>query len=330
MISVLGVDIGGTKIAAGPVDRAGTILAPPLVEPSCKESGGAFVSGLEATLRRALSEFRDFSPGVIGLACAGNVDFARGVMVTSPNLPLLEVPLAGLMRDALGMPVTLDNDAKAAMLAEAVCGAAAGLRHVVMLTLGTGIGGGLFLDGRVYRGAWGGAGEMGHTMAQKGGLLCGCGTHGCLEMYASGRALARYAAERAGDREADPEGTLLALRDQGELWGGEVTRLAREGYPGALAAVAELAGWLGVGLVNVSNVFSPEMIVVGGGVAELGGMLLEPATKYMRENAMAPGSDTVRVAPAQLGNDAGLVGAGLSAWRAAGNEAAGAPSPAGG
>jgi glucokinase len=317
LISVLGVDIGGTKVAAGPVDQAGTILAPPLVEPSCTESGDSFVSGLEATVRRALSEFRDFSPGVIGLACAGNVDFARGVMITSPNLPLIEVPLVALMREALGMPVTLDNDAKAAVLAEAVCGAAAGHRHVVMLTLGTGIGGGLFLDGRVYRGAEGGAGELGHTMAQKGGLLCGCGTHGCLEMYASGRALARYAAERAGDREADPEGTLLLLRERGELGGGAVAQLARQGYPGALAAVAELAGWLGVALVNVSNVFCPEMIVVGGGVAELGGMLLEPATKYMRENAMAPGRDTVRVAPAQLGNKAGLVGAGLSAWQAA-------------
>lgn len=329
MISVLGVDIGGTKIAVGPVDQAGTLLAPPLVEPSCTESTATFVRGLEATLRRALGEFREFSPGVIGLACAGNVDFARGVMVTSPNLPLAEVPLAGLMRDALGIPVTLDNDAKAAVLAEAVCGAAAGLRHVVMLTLGTGIGGGLFLDGRVYRGAWGGAGELGHTLALRDGLLCGCGNHGCLEMYASGRALARYAAERAGDREADPEGTLLALQDKGELSGEAVTSLARQGYPGALAAVAELAGWLGIGLVNVSNVFSPEMIVVGGGAAELGGMLLEPATRYMRENAMAPGCDLVRVAPAQLGNEAGLVGAGLSAWQSAGCEAAAAPAPAG-
>lgn len=329
MISVLGVDIGGTKVAAGPVNQEGALLAIPLVEPSCTESTAAFVAGLKATLRRALSEFRDFSPGVIGLACAGNVDFARGVMVTSPNLPLVEVPLAGLMRDELGMPVVLDNDAKAAVLAESVCGAAAGLRHVVMLTLGTGIGGGLFLDGRVYRGAWGGAGELGHTLAQRDGLLCGCGAHGCLEMYASGRALARYAAERAGDREADPEGTLLSLREQGELGGGEVTQLARADYPGALAAVAELAGWLGVGLVSVSNVFSPEVIVVGGGVAELGGRLLEPATKYMRENAMAPGCDMVRVAPARLGNEAGLVGAGLGAWRATGGEAAAAPASAG-
>ncbi len=328
MISVLGVDIGGTKVAVGPVDQAGVLLAPPLVEPSCTESGGVFVSGLEATLRRALSEFGDFSPGVIGLACAGTVDFARGVMVTSPNLPLVEVPLAGLIRDALGLPVVLDNDAQAAVLAEAVCGAGAGLQHVVMLTLGTGVGGGLFLDGHVYRGAGGGAGELGHMVVLKDGLLCGCGGHGCLEMYASGRALKRYAAARAGDREADPEGTLLSLRERGELGGGAVTRLARQGYPGALAAVLEFADWLGVGLVSVCNVFSPEMIVVGGGISELGGLLLEPATEYMRRNAMAPGCETVRVAPAELGNLAGLVGAGLSAWRAVSSEAAQAPSPA--
>jgi glucokinase len=194
---------------------------------------------------------------------------------------------------------------------------------VVLLTIGTGIGGGLFLDGRVYRGARGGAGELGHLVVLPGGLPCHCGTRGCLEMYASGPALVRYASTRAGDQKSDPDGALSALRQRGELTGEEVTLLARRGHPGALGAVEELAGWLGIGLVNVSNVFDPEMIVVGGGVAELGELLLEPARDFMRSNAMAPGRDTVRVAPAQLGNQAGLVGAGLTAWEWEGAHPAG-------
>ncbi len=316
--SVLGVDVGGTKVAAAPVDRTGAMLGEPLVEPSETSSTEAFVSALEATLLRALAEFKEFAPLAVGLACAGTVDAAQGVVNTSPNLPLVEVPLARLLTEGLGVTVVLENDAKAAVWAESVTGVAAGLRHVVLLTLGTGVGGGLLLDGRVYRGAGGGAGELGHIVVQAGGLPCGCGGRGCLEMYASGRALVRYASTRVRDPELDPEGALLALREAGQLTGGAVARLALQGHPGALEAVEQLAGWLGIGLVNVSNALNPEMIVVGGGVGELGELLLGPAREFLRRNAMAPGKDQARVVSAKLGNQAGLVGAGLAAWEALG------------
>lgn len=316
MISMLGVDVGGTKVAAGPVDRAGGLLASPLIEASRATDTASFLAGLEATLRSALAEFAAFGPRAIGLACAGTVDGVRGVVVTSPNLPLREVPLAGILHEALGIPVILENDANAAVLGEAVAGAATGLRHVVMLTLGTGVGGGLFLDGKLFRGANGGAGELGHTIVRADGEPCLCGARGCLEMYASGPALVRYAVARAGDGAMDPGGSLLGLRERGRLTGGAVTRLAQEGHLGALEAVRELAGWLGIGLVNVTNTFNPEMIVVGGGVGELGELLLEPAREVVRRLAISPSRDQVRIASASLGNRAGLVGGGLAAWAA--------------
>lgn len=322
MISVLGVDIGGTKIAVGPVDAAGAPLAAPLVEPSRTSDTGSFLAGLEATLRRALSEFAPLGPQGIGLACAGTVDAERGVVVTSPNLPLIEVPVAEAMRSALGMPIVMENDANAAVLGEAVAGAAIGLRHVVMLTLGTGVGGGLLLEGRIYHGANGGAGELGHMVVQKDGLACPCGSHGCLEMYVSGSALVRYATARIGDPVQDPDGVLRDLHGQAGLTGEAVATLARRGYPGAVGAVRELADWLGVGLVSIANAFDPQMIVVGGGVSELGETLLARARDHVRKSAMAPARDRVQIACARLGNAAGMIGAALVAWETLGQSRA--------
>ncbi len=330
MAAVLGLDVGGTKVAVGPVDPGGTRLAAPLVESTRAKSRDAFLSGLQATLRHALVEFAAFRPQAVGVACAGTIDADRGVVVASPNLPLQEVPLGAILENALHLPVFLENDVNAAVRGEVAGGAAAGLRHVVMLTLGTGVGGGLWLDGKVYRGAGGGAGELGHMVVRAGGLPCPCGSHGCLEMYASGRALVRYAAARAGKAAVDPAGSLAKLEEEGKLTGGAVTRLARAGYPGALEAVDELARWLGVGLVNISNAFDPEMIVVGGGVGELRELLLEPAGKVMRKYAMAPGRERVKIAAAELGNHAGLVGGALAAWdRLAGRGRPGAPAATG-
>jgi glucokinase len=318
MTSVLGVDVGGTKVAVGAVDRYGTELGSPVVEPACTENQVSCASGLEASLKRALASFERFEPKAIGLACAGTVDSERGMVIASPNLPLSNVPLAFMLENALGLPVILENDVNAAVRAEATIGAAAGLRHVVMLALGTGVGGGLWLDGRVYRGANGGAAELGHTIVRAGGLPCPCGSRGCLEMYTSGRALVRYAAARAGDSKADPSGQLTALQEQGCLTGGAVTRLALAGDKAALDAVNELARWLGVGLVSVTNAFDPEMIVVGGGVGTLGEVLLSPARALVRKMAMPPGRDNVRIVEAKLGNRAGLVGGALTAWQTLG------------
>ena len=318
MRAVLGVDVGGTKVAVGPVDRTGAQLAQPLFDSSQAVGTAAFINGLESTLRRALEDFSEFEPQAIGLACAGTVDHEHGAVLSSPNLPLKEVPLAGILEKSLGIPVVLENDANAAVLGEATAGAAGGLQHVVMLTLGTGVGGALFLEGRLYRGASGGAGELGHVVVQADGLPCRCGNRGCLEMYASGSAMARFAAVRSGDPATDPTGVLSGLRKEDRLTGREVSRLAREGDPGALGVVQELAGWLGIGLVGLTHIFDPEMIVVGGGVGELGELILGPAREFVRENAMQPGRDRVQIASAKLGNKAGLVGGGLAAWEVLG------------
>lgn len=327
MTSVLGVDVGGTKVAVAPVDRDGNELAPALVEPTCTEDQAGFLAGLEASLRHALMQFEGFTPRAIGVACAGTVDSERGLVMASPNLPLSDAPVAGVLQDALGLPVVLEHDVNGAVFAEATVGVAAGLRHVVMLALGTGVGGGLWLEGRVYRGAHGGAGELGHMIVRPGGLPCPCGSHGCLEVYASGRALVRYAAARAGDKSSDLSGELTTLQEQGRLTGGAITRLAQAGDRGALDAVHELSRWLGVGLVNVTNTFDPEMIVVGGGVGELGELLLEPARAMVRELAMLPGRDRVRIASARLGNHAGLVGGALAAWQKLGEPGLPARTP---
>lgn len=327
MTSVLGVDVGGTKVAMGPVGQDGTELASTLVERTSTEDEASFLAGLEASLRRALTHFERFEPKAFGLACAGTVDTERGVVVASPNLPLADAPVASALEKALGFPVVLENDVNAAVRAEATMGAAAGLRDVVMLTLGTGVGGGLWLDGHVYRGANGGAAELGHIIVRAGGLPCLCGSRGCLEMYTSGRALVRYAAARAGDPKTDPSGELTALQEQGRLTGGAVARLAMAGDKAALDAVNELAHWLGVGLVNMTNAFDPEMIVVGGGVGALGELLLSPARELVRKLAIPPGRDGVRIAAARLGNRAGLVGGALTAWQALGETLFATPRP---
>jgi len=263
-------------------------------------------------------EFAEHDPMAVGVACAGNIDSETGVVFSARHLPLADFPLASYLEEALRLPVYVDNDVNAAICAEVVSGVAQGLAEVVMLTLGTGVGGGLWLGGRLYRGASGGAGELGHMVVRAGGLPCACGGHGCLEVYASGRALVRYAATRAGDPVSDPQGVLAGLQEAGRLTGPEVTRLAAQGYPGALEAVGELSRWLGVGLINITDIFDPEMIVVGGGVAEAGELLLEPARELVRRHALPPGRDRVRIESARLGNEAGLVGAALEAWRRAG------------
>jgi glucokinase len=319
------VDVGGTKVAVGPIDREGRELAPVFVDATRTADEAAFVAGLESTLRQALVEFEAFRPKAFGLACAGTVDTERGMVVDSPNLPLQNVSLAFTLEKALGLPIVLENDVNAAVRAEATLGVAAGLRHVVMLALGTGVGGGLWLDGRVYRGANGGGAELGHIIVRAGGLPCPCGSNGCLEMYTSGRALVRYAAAQAGNAETDPSGGLTALQEQGRLTGGAITRLATAGDRAALEAVNELARWLGVGLIGLTNIFDPEMIVVGGGVGDLGELLLVPARELLRKYAMRPGRDSVRIESAVLGNRAGLVGGALTAWQVLGETVLRAP-----
>jgi glucokinase len=332
---VLGVDIGGTKIAAAPIARDGRPVADVARTPSDVRDEGQFLAGLCADLLRAADSARSagLEVAAIGIGCAGTVARHTGTVVTSPNLPLRRVPVARIVGERLGLPVVLDNDANVAAFAEARVGAAAGLRHVVMLTLGTGVGGGLVLGGHVYRGGSGAAGELGHVLVAAGGEPCSCGARGCLEAYASGTALEKTAAHLAESggvlaqvpgwesishlapdlgAAVDVRG-LVDLVAGGRLTGETIGVLAASGDPGAGLAVAIVGVWLGVGAANLANIFEPEAIVVGGGLSALGEPLLAPARRVLKAVALAPSRDAPLLM-ATLGSEAGVVGAGLMAW----------------
>lgn len=313
---MVGVDVGGTKVAAGRVTRDGRLSGRPRVVTSGTRDVAEVVESIAeasgAVIRDA--SFAGETVVGVGIGCAGTVDLHRGIVVTSPHLPLADAPVAALVGDRLGLPVCLDNDANAAAWAEVQVGAARGCRHVVMLALGTGVGGGIVLDGRLYRGATGAAAEIGHTIIVVGGEPCRCGARGCLEAYVSGGALERVARRLVDDLPALEARALRAAGERETLTGKVVGDLALSGDPGALSAVDEVGRWLGIGLSNMVNIFNPDMIVVGGGLGELGELLLAPARAVLGTTALAPGKDTVRVTSAQLGNEAGILGAGLLAW----------------
>ena len=313
---MVGVDVGGTKVAAGRVARDGLLTGASRVVASGTHDVTAVVESIVEAVEAVVHDATSAGETVVGvgIGCAGTVDQRRGVVVASPNLPLTDAPVAALVEDRLRLPVCLDNDANAAVWAEVQVGVARGCRHVVMVALGTGVGGGIVLHGRLYRGASGAAAEIGHTIILAGGESCRCGARGCLEAYVSGRALERIARRLVDELPATEARALRAAGEQGTLTGKAVGDLALSGDPCARSAVDEVGRWLGIGLSNMVNIFNPDMIVVGGGLGELGELLLAPARNVLGTTALSPGKDTVRVASAQLGNEAGILGAGLLAW----------------
>jgi glucokinase len=235
------------------------------------------------------------------------------------HFAIVDVPLRDLLAERLGLPVVVDNDATAALLAEWRYGAARGARNVIVLTIGTGVGGGILADGRVVRGATGAAGELGHIVIDAAGPPCpgNCPNHGCLEAFVSGPALAREGRARA---EAEPESGLgRALAGGRDVTGPLVTELAHDGDPAARAAIATLGHHLGIGMTSLVNVFNPEVIVIGGGLVATGDLLLEPARAIVAERALVPARDQVRIVPARFGDESGMLGAAAMAFEAAGD-----------
>jgi glucokinase len=306
---VLALDIGGTKIMtalfAADVGMMAGEVCPTLV--------GEGVSAVIERLCRAIDAVLDrhgLKPSQlagIGIACAGGIDSGRGVVVTpSPNMAdWTDVPLAEIIRERYRVAVFIVNDASAAALGEHRFGAGRGVKDLVLFTLGTGIGGGIIAGGRLYLGAVGGAGELGHMTVDAGGPPCGCGNTGCLEMLASGRAVARDAVRRLKN---GGKSTLL------EMVGGEIENItaeqvgaaARNGDPLALDVLAQAAYYLGIGMVNAVNIFNPEIIVCGGG-------MIGPGRRMVAERAFSVSSRSVRIVTAQLGNEAGVYGAAVFA-----------------
>ncbi len=310
--TVIGVDIGGTKIIAGVIDeRLEVHHRAQRAAPAHSQS-----EALDA-LAEAVAEVRAAASGeveAVGFGVPSLIDRERGVAVTSINLDLADVPVGAIMSERLGLPAFVDNDANLAMLAEHRFGAARGARHAAMLTIGTGIGGGLVFNGEVYRGAVGAAAELGHMVIEQDGPPCqgNCPNHGCLEALASGTALAREGLRVAS---ATPDSALGVAFAQGrEITGALVTELAHDGDRAARDVVALIGTRLGVGIANLVNMLNPEVVVIGGGVIAAGEMLLAPARAVVAQRALAPSRDVVRIERAAFGSESGMIGAAAFAF----------------
>jgi glucokinase len=307
---VIGIDAGGTKLLGGVVDEQ--MVVHHRVHRTWRGAGRQETLDI---FTDAVEEVRAAAPDVeaIGFGIPALVEWEAGVSRWSNHLPLDGVPFRDLMSERLGLPVLVDNDGNASMLAEARQGAAAGARHAVMISLGTGIGGGLWLNGDVYRGATGVGAEMGHSVLLLHGPDCpgDCPGIGCFEALVSGTAIGREGMRRA---EADPDSALgRRLAADQEITGGIVTEMAHDGDPVARDVLAEVGERLGFGLVGLVNIFNPEVIVIGGGAARGGELILEPARAVIARHALPPPCERVRVVAAHYGDEAGMVGAALMA-----------------
>lgn len=289
---VIGLDVGGTKILSGLVDREGNVLA----EREVSSPDGS-EEGVLAALDAAVEALLDHRVAAIGYGIPANLERGTGRILHAMNLPLDDVDLLSRSRERFGLPVGVENDASAAALAEWRRGAGRGTRNLVMFTLGTGVGGGIVLDGRLFRG-WA---ELGHIVVQEGGEECVCGGRGHLEVLASGQAGDRAARELYG-----PDAAAHTLIER-----------ASAGDDAARAALARIGELLGAAVGSLVNIFDPELIVVGGGFgAAAGDFVLGPAREAARHEAVPPAREAVHIVAAELGSDAGLVGAGLVAFEA--------------
>jgi glucokinase len=301
----IGVDLGGTKMLLGVLDPDSKV-----VWESRERSTGHDESDLVELLVHEVEEARTERGGVeaVGLGIPATIDHDKGLAVSAVNLPIDNLPVRDLVAGRIGLPVFVDNDANLAALAEHLFGAAQGTRNAVVLTVGTGIGGGLILGGELYRGATGAGAELGHVVIAMDGPRCqgNCPNHGCVEAFASGTALGREGREAAAREPDSALGRLLA--DGAEIDGRAVTEAALAGDEVAIATLALIGRRLGVALAGFANIFEPETIVIGGGVMAAGDLLLEPARRELEARALPPMNKTP-VVPAQLGYDAGMIGA---------------------
>ncbi len=311
----IGIDVGGTKVAGGLVDVSGAVLAvarrdtpdrsksPDVVEDTIVDVVGELIAVVSAGgIGQVVA---------VGVGAAGFVAADRATVVYAPHLSWRNEPLRDALRDRVAVPLFVDNDANAALWAEHRFGAARGESHALMLTLGTGIGGALLIDGEIFRGRFGIAGEFGHMQVVPRGSRCECGNRGCWEQYASGNALVREA--RSMMYAGVPAVADLAERvggDPASLTGPLITEAAQEGDATAVELITEIGQWLGVGMASLAAAFDPGVLVVGGGVSAAGEMLLEPARESFARQLPGRGYRPMPpIVAAELGNRAGLIGA---------------------
>jgi glucokinase len=320
----IGLDVGGTKIAAGVVSARGELLDR-IAQPTPPPGSGDTLS----LMLRLVQQLRQRYPEVqaVGAGAAGLVDWPDGHVRWAPNNSYRDLPLRAILSAETGLPAVVDNDANAAAWAEACLGAGAGRRDLLVLTVGTGIGAGLILGGRLHRGATGIGGEAGHIIVDPGGPRCGCGSTGCLEALGSGGALSRAGQEAAW---RDPDGPLARLAGgPGQVTGEIVFQAARDGDAIALALFAKAGYWLGVGIASLASLLDSELVVIGGGLSAAGDLLLGPARSAFERFVFARDHRTLPpIVAARLGPEAGIVGAALLALDAAPGQNPGAAGPA--
>jgi glucokinase len=302
----VGIDVGGTKIAGGVVDEKGTILAT-----ARRESPATDTDAIELNIADLVAELRGhYEVEAVGIGAAGFVDSRRSTVMFAPNLAWRDEPLRADLEKRINLPVVVENDANAAAWGEFTFGAGEDVQDTLLVTVGTGVGGGIVLSGQLHRGAFGVAAEIGHMRVVPDGRICGCGNKGCWEQYASGTALVRDTREQAH------EGSLIArsLVDRAggveRIDGPLITEAAREGDSFAREQLASLGRWLGEGIASLTAVLDPAVVVIGGGVSEAGDLLLEPIRAHFRANLTGRHyRPELQVRAALLGNKAGMIGA---------------------
>ncbi len=310
---VLGIDIGGTNLVVGAVAEDGSVLHGIRSEPTHSEKGSeSVVERLLALGRAVIHDVKTNVRGAhvvgVGAGAPGPLDTRRGIVLLTPNLGWVDFPLRDRLQHGLGIPTALDNDANCAVLGEWWQGAARGVQHAIGITIGTGVGGGIVVNGRLYHGASDCAGEIGHTTIEVDGRRCGCGNYGCLEAYASGPAIARRAVE------AVASGVPSTLPDYvggvlDQITAQTVYQAAEDGDELALEVVHDTAKFLGVGIANMINIFNPEVVVVFGGVTRAGDRLFVPLKREVARRAFKPAVAACRIVAAELSGTAGVYGA---------------------
>lgn len=311
---VIGIDLGGTKLAAGVV--SGDLV---VHHRAHRFSRGATQTEILDRLVEVVEELKLQNEGeqpieAVGMGIPSLLDQKTGRAVMSVNLPIADLPIRDLMNERLGLPVAIDNDGNVAALAEQRFGAARGMNDIVLLTLGTGVGGGIVLGGKIFRGATGSGAELGHITVLADGPPCQgfCPNLGCLETMASGTALARFANEYAQANPDSPLGREVAAGR--EVTGATATDLAADGDEGSIGVLAKAGHYLGAGLVSLTNIFNPEAIVIGGGAAAAGELLIGPAREHLAKFGLSPNKELAQVVPAAFGAEAGMLGAAALAF----------------
>ncbi|KPJ61616.1 MAG: hypothetical protein AMJ46_00510 [Latescibacteria bacterium DG_63] len=309
----IGVDIGGTSTKTAVVGEGPSVLKRRQLPMDSTETPAAVVEKLSVMLRELQTECGDTRLPV-GIGCAGLVDSQSGVVRTSPNLPAWRnVPLVKMLSRELGIAAVLDNDANVFSIAEGLYGAARDSRHAVFMTLGTGVGGGLKLDGEIYTGSCGFAGEIGHITVDPDGPVCSCGSRGCLESFVGSARIVQRARMLIEEEGKQQEWLAFGIASLDELSAKDVGRAARDKNDIAVRVFEEIGEYIGIAVASVVNLLNPDIIVIGGGVSNVGAPLFQAVRAAVTRRAMGPSSECVKIEPAKLGEDAGVIGAAMKA-----------------